>query len=152
MGHHVVTLPNDISELQSAMDTLEAAMSQSSIPELVINRSKVILDEILSNIILYAYDDEQEHTIEIRLSLDSNGIRVTIKDDGIPFNPLGCAAPDTTAPMDERELGGLGIHLVKKLADEVVYQRHINSNVLTIVLSSKTAPKTKDALRAGEIG
>jgi sigma-B regulation protein RsbU (phosphoserine phosphatase) len=152
MAHHVVTLPNDISELQSAMDTLEAAMSQSSIPELVINRSKVILDEILSNIILYAYDDEQEHTIEIRLSLDSNGIRVTIKDDGIPFNPLGRAAPDTTAPMEERELGGLGIHLVKKLADEVVYQRHINSNVLTIVLSSKTAPKTKDALRAGEIG
>ena len=58
---------------------------------------------------------------------------VTITDDGVPFNPLSQRAPDTTLSFEEREIGGLGIHLVKSMADECSYQTKIDKNVLSIM-------------------
>ncbi len=58
---------------------------------------------------------------------------MTIADDGVPFNPLGAEAPDIDASLEEREIGGLGIHLVRSLMDDVSYQRRIGKNVMTLV-------------------
>ncbi len=54
-------------------------------------------------------------------------------DDGVPFNPLSAAAPDTNLPLEERDGGGLGIHLVRNLVYEVSYQRRIDKNLMTMV-------------------
>ena len=63
------------------------------------------------------------------------GIRLTmtIADDGVPFDPLGAEAPDVDAPLEEREIGGLGIHLVRNLVDDASYHRRIDRNVMTLV-------------------
>jgi anti-sigma regulatory factor (Ser/Thr protein kinase) len=53
-------------------------------------------------------------------------------DDGIPFNPLGVETPDTDLPLEEREIGGLGIHLVRRMMDKVSYRRRIDKNVITV--------------------
>jgi anti-sigma regulatory factor (Ser/Thr protein kinase) len=58
---------------------------------------------------------------------------VAIEDDGIPFNPLEKETPDTDLPLEERKIGGLGIHLVRNLMDKVSYQRRVDKNRLTLV-------------------
>jgi sigma-B regulation protein RsbU (phosphoserine phosphatase) len=60
-------------------------------------------------------------------------LTVTISDDGLPFNPLSAKAPDTKASLEDRDIGGLGIHLVRSMVDDVSYHRRIDKNVLTLV-------------------
>jgi anti-sigma regulatory factor (Ser/Thr protein kinase) len=93
----------------------------------------IVLDELLNNIVSYAYDDEERHEIEIQVELAGKRLVVTIKDDGVPFNPFGLDTRDVTASMAERAIGGLGIHLVRSIMDEYLYQRQINKNVVTVV-------------------
>ena len=81
----------------------------------------------------YAYADEDEHDIEVDVELSGNRLVVTIRDDGVPFNPFGLATPDTSASIEQRKIGGLGIHLVRSVMDEYLYQRQINKNVVTLV-------------------
>ena len=100
---------------------------------------KVALDEILTNIISYAYDDAKEHIIVIRLSLDQEKWTVEVEDDGRPFNPLNAPEPDTKQLLGERPIGGLGIHLVRKLIDELEYRRQNDRNILVMRLKVKEA-------------
>ncbi len=93
----------------------------------------LIFDEVLNNVISYAYHDDGDHDIEIRMELAGERLLVTLADDGVPFNPLSVMAPRTDLALEEREIGGLGIHLVRNLVDEVSYQRRIDKNVLTLM-------------------
>ena len=93
----------------------------------------MVFDELLNNIISYAYQDDEEHEIEVRVEAAGERLVVSIADDGIPFNPFDAAKPDTGLALEERTLGGLGIHLVLKVMDKVAYQRRTNKNVLTLV-------------------
>jgi len=95
---------------------------------------KLIFDELLNNVISYAYRDDAEHDIETRVELTGKRLTVTISDDGVPFNPLSLATPDTNLSLEEREIGGLGIHLVRNLVDDVSYQRRIDKNVMTMTM------------------
>ena len=71
--------------------------------------------------------------IDVRIELSSDRLAVTIADDGIPFNPFSGAPPDTSLSLEERELGGLGIHVVSKVMDEVSYNRRTDRNVVILV-------------------
>jgi sigma-B regulation protein RsbU (phosphoserine phosphatase) len=81
----------------------------------------------------HAYRDKGEHTIDLRAELSSDRLALTITDDGRPFNPFTSAAPDTTVAMEERQMGGLGIHLVRNMMDEVSYRRRTDKNVVILV-------------------
>lgn len=99
-----------------------------------VNQTMILaFDELLSNIINYAYHDDDEHQIEIRIDLTNETVIATITDDGIPFNPLQRQEPDTTLSLKERKIGGLGIHLVRQIIDEVNYERRDNKNVVTLI-------------------
>jgi sigma-B regulation protein RsbU (phosphoserine phosphatase) len=87
----------------------------------------------LNNVISYAYGDDSEHDIEVRMELAGERLTVIIADDGIPFNPLNVEPPETGSSLEDRDAGGLGIHLVRKLVDELSYQRRIDKNVMTMV-------------------
>ncbi len=71
--------------------------------------------------------------IEIVISLAGNRLGVTITDDGRPFNPFEGAPPDTDLSVDDRPIGGLGVHLVQNVMDEVTYERHGTKNVVILV-------------------
>ena len=64
---------------------------------------------------------------------------IEILDDGRPFNPFAQATPDTTLPLEARRVGGLGIHLVQKVMDEVSYERRIDKNLVKLVKSIETS-------------
>jgi sigma-B regulation protein RsbU (phosphoserine phosphatase) len=93
----------------------------------------VALDDLLNNVISYAYDDDAaDHVISIRFDLHPDQLVIQVEDDGRPFNPFSTLRPDTSLGVEEREIGGLGIHLVRELMDEVAYTRPTDRNVVTL--------------------
>jgi sigma-B regulation protein RsbU (phosphoserine phosphatase) len=103
------------------------------VPEGDRRRINLIFDELLNNIITYAFDDDEEHAIDVAVSLERDRLIVTVADDGRPFNPFGRIPPETDLPVDDREIGGLGLHLVKNVMDEVTYERLGTKNVATLI-------------------
>jgi anti-sigma regulatory factor (Ser/Thr protein kinase) len=94
----------------------------------------VALEEILVNVASYAYEDGKgEITIDyVLIDSPQKMISITISDEGKAFNPLEAEDPDTTLPVEQRKIGGLGIFIVKKTMDVIDYDRKYNKNVLTI--------------------
>ena len=92
---------------------------------------------MLNNIISYGYADEEQHEISVEVDYNDDELTATIKDDGIPFNPFKGEDPDISLSVEDREIGGLGIHLVKQMMDEVSYTRATDMNIVRLV---KKAP------------
>ncbi len=94
----------------------------------------LILEELLSNIIKYAYSDAAHHVIDISILIDTDTVILRFMDDGNAFNPDECAVADMTAPLSERQVGGVGIHLVRQLSRAMSYERINGKNILTVTL------------------
>jgi anti-sigma regulatory factor (Ser/Thr protein kinase) len=127
-----VDLRNDLDDLPKLTGMLIRCGEQFRIPEPLVRQLELALDEIVTNIISYAYPDGGAHVIRVDVGVDDSGITAIVEDDGVPFNPLDREAPDTTAPIEDRGIGGLGIHLVRELMDDVRYDRIGTRNRLTI--------------------
>jgi sigma-B regulation protein RsbU (phosphoserine phosphatase) len=120
-------------EIAAVNETFGAFAKEFGIPATIAMKFNVIFNELLNNIVTYAYSDDDEHDIEVRMELAGKRLTVTITDDGVPFNPLSAEAPDTDVSLEAREIGGLGIHLVRNLIDDVSYNRRIDKNVITLM-------------------
>lgn len=90
------------------------------------------IEELVTNCIQYGYDDAREHTILIVLSIEDHNLTMTVIDDGHPFDPLARPAPDLSLEVEDRPVGGLGIHLLRRLADHMAYERRDGGNRLTL--------------------
>jgi anti-sigma regulatory factor (Ser/Thr protein kinase) len=115
------------------------------LPEKLILEINLALDELFTNIICYGFDDNCEHTIRMTISLENDELCIRIEDDGIPFNPTKIKRPDMPRSVEECKIGGLGIHIVRKLVDDISYQRCDDKNVLILKIIEKTSscPKCK---------
>lgn len=93
------------------------------------------LEELVLNVMNYGHDDGL-HEIDIKLVSEENSLTIEIVDDGRPFDPLNDAPiPDVNAELEDRTIGGLGIHFVRKMMDDVRYRREEGKNHLTLVTS-----------------
>jgi len=128
-----LTVPNRLSENSRVKKHFDTFAEDYGIPEKVRLKMNVVFDELLTNIISYAYQDNEEHDIGIKVELSADRLKVSMVDGGLPFNPLGVEKPDTELPLEERQIGGLGIHLVRNMMDKVSYRRRIDKNVITVV-------------------
>ena len=128
-----ITISNKMSEISHVKQHFNAFADQNSLARQVRRKVNVVFDELLNNIISYAYRDSSQHHIKITVELIRDFLSVTISDDGLPFNPLDVDRPDTEISIDDRQVGGLGIHVVRNVMDRIAYQRHANKNVLTLV-------------------
>ena len=90
------------------------------------------LEEILVNVIAHGYQGSADHQIIVRLALDDGEVRAEVEDDARPFNPLEAPEPDLSKPLEERPIGGLGIHLTRKMMDGLVYRRQGDKNLLVM--------------------
>jgi sigma-B regulation protein RsbU (phosphoserine phosphatase) len=95
------------------------------------NKFRLIAEELIVNVINYAYDGK-DGSITVNLNAKNNEIIMSIVDSGIKFNPLQKENPDTNATMNERNPGGLGIHMAKILSDEMYYEFRNGQNILTV--------------------
>jgi sigma-B regulation protein RsbU (phosphoserine phosphatase) len=128
-----VVLRNQLSDLETLDPILDRFGRHGRLPAATMAELRVVCDDIVSNVINHGYPHGGEHDIEVRLELTGRRLVVTVSDDGVAFNPLAVPPPDTTLPLEQRELGGLGIHLVRNLTDEATYGRHGGRNVITLV-------------------
>ena len=126
---------NESSEISRVRHEIEKIGTQEGLSPSIQVDLQTVVDEILSNIVNHGYEDNRNHEITISVDLCSTDIKIVFVDDGIPFNPVESGQPDVSAPIHERSIGGLGIHFVKHLVDEIRYRRHSNHNYLTIVKS-----------------
>lgn len=97
------------------------------------------VEELVTNCIKYAYDDLLEHWIRIGIHLAGDELMVSIEDDGHPFDPRSLPEPDTRLPLEERPIGGLGIHLLRNLFDALDYSRVDGHN--RVVLRKRPSAK-----------
>ena len=100
---------------------------------------EMALEEVLVNIVNYAYPQGQAGTIRLKCEADGQGegiLHLEVRDSGAPFDPLAKTDPDLTLGVDERDIGGLGIFMTKKVMKDVRYERQGEENVLLLVYKS----------------
>jgi serine/threonine-protein kinase RsbW len=126
-----VTLANDQSEVEKLSRLVEAFAEVHGLPLQSIFSVNLALDEVVTNIIRYAYNDNGgPHPIVVRLTFEGGVLAARVEDDGRAFNPLDAPAPDIDAPIEERPIGGLGIHLARSMMDSLEYRRDDGRNVI----------------------
>jgi serine/threonine-protein kinase RsbW len=128
-----IEVPNRREAIAPAMETAEAWLEKVQAPPRIVYFVDLAIEEIVTNCIHYGYSDDREHTILITLAVADETIIVTIKDDGDAFDPLAAPSPDFSIALKDRTEGGLGIHLLRNLADRVSYERRDGTNEMTLV-------------------
>ena len=114
---------------------VEQALINLNMPAEHRDRMMMALDEVLTNVVLYAYPEDQRGTVGIRICRDDNMITAEIVDHGKPFDPTAHPAPDITLPIEQRPIGGLGIHLMRNLMTSLRYYREQGANHLVLITS-----------------
>jgi serine/threonine-protein kinase RsbW len=125
-------LKNDQSELERLCQKCEELGSSIGLSDKSVFEMNLALDELFTNIISYGFQDQQEHIIKIKITVEGEQLQMKIEDDGVPFNPLASEPPDVQCGIEECQIGGLGIHLIRKLMDDIKYQRVADKNVLVL--------------------
>lgn len=129
-----IVIKNTIEEVQRAISAFETFAAQYTIPNNIMIKVNVVLDELLSNIVKYSFPDDAEYEIDITVELFTTGkLIIQLTDAGVPFNPFETPEPDLSIPLEDREIGGLGILLVKKLMDSYSYKRQVNLNITSMI-------------------
>ncbi|SFM02256.1 serine/threonine-protein kinase RsbW [Paenibacillus sp. 1_12] len=118
-----IELTNDLQELTRLGIWLTAWAEQQSVDSRTLFQLNLVCDELVTNTILYGCNSESAHTIKISLWVDPEHIELTITDDGRAFDPLSLPSPDVQEALEERQIGGLGIHFVRTSMDEAIYER-----------------------------
>ena len=127
------TLRSQLEELARALDRIEDLLLQQAAERDLVSEIRLIAEEGLANIVRHAYQPEEEGEIEVVLALSETEVRLELRDSGRPFNPLEHPEPDLEAPIEERPLGGLGVHLIRSLTDAQTYTRQGKVNVLVLI-------------------
>ncbi|NIP38088.1 MAG: SpoIIE family protein phosphatase [Candidatus Dadabacteria bacterium] len=129
-----IELKNDVSQLQILHDNIERFWIEYDLDAEKMCHINLSLEEIITNIIKYGYEDNLEHKIRVTIKLDDKrNIQMEVIDDGNEFNPFDHPEPDTTKPLEQRDIGGLGIHLVRNCMDYYNYQRVDNLNKIVLI-------------------
>ena len=122
---------SEIHEIPRIRKDLEMLETEWSIPLSKKRQIMVIVEELFSNIVRFAYEDQQEHTIELRMKKNESSVEIEIIDDGIPFNPLEYGKDRINDPSMASS-GGMGLTLVQTFANRMSYQRRGDKNCLFI--------------------
>ena len=127
-----IVLANDISEISRLNEFVEAIGEEFSLAPDVTFNLNLVLEEAVVNIINYAYPKEEHEKIYLSAHLHNGSIVLVLTDTGKEFDPTMVPEADITLSADERQIGGLGIFLIRQIMNEVKYERIDGKNVLTL--------------------
>jgi sigma-B regulation protein RsbU (phosphoserine phosphatase) len=127
-----IALENKREKLDEMVAWLEAASESFGIPPAETMALNLALEEWFVNVVSYAFSDSARHEILLRLWKEQNRVIVAIEDDGAPFDPTAQAAPNTAAGIEERQIGGLGIHFIRKTMNSMSYSRENGKNLVVL--------------------
>ena len=133
-----IAIRNKIAELAALREALKRFCTEHAIDEKTVTQLQVSLDEVVSNVIKYAWPEGGMHELSVRMTAIEHGVRIEVVDDGRAFDPRAARAPEPRKPGRRIRPGGVGIHMVRQLVDEIEYFRHEGRN--HVVLTKRCAP------------
>lgn len=127
-----LTLPNDIDTIPKLNEFIDGFCEKKGIGMDVCASLNLAIEEAVVNIMNYAYPEGTVGYVNIWMGADDESLTVVISDTGIPFDPTKKEEVDTTLSVEKRPIGGLGIHLVRRIMDEIAYDYADHKNILTL--------------------
>lgn len=127
-----MVVANDRRELARIGERVERFAGECRLPADHAASLNLVLDELVSNVIKYGYDDQALHEIQVTIEIQGDLLTVSVEDDGKPFNPIEAPLPNLDLPIEERPIGGLGVLLIRSLVDVVDYRRERGRNIVTL--------------------
>ena len=125
-------LTSSLEELPGLAESIEAFADAHQLAPRAILELQVVLDEIVVNITRHGYGGESGKPINVELLLTTGMLEVRIEDEAAPFDPLTVPEPDLSRPAEQRPPGGLGVYLIRRLMDDVHYERKNDKNLLLL--------------------
>lgn len=134
-----IKMRGDLNSLSGAARTIETFLDGLNVSSKERYVVALAFEEMATNIIKYGFEDAaNSEPVDVSLSYTPSVIKLTLEDAGREFNPLKCGEPETLNPVEDREIGGLGVHLVRRMADSMEYKRVDGKNILTINVKLKS--------------
>lgn len=128
-----LTIAAKVENIEVVTDFVNQQLEALDCPMKAQMQIDIAIDELFSNIAHYAYNPEiGQATVRVEVIEDPLAVTITFIDNGIPYDPLAKTDPDTTLSAEERQIGGLGIYMVKKSMDEITYEYKDGQNILAI--------------------
>jgi serine/threonine-protein kinase RsbW len=137
------SVPSDAAQLPALSRFLQDFWTEFNLPAAVALTFELALEEVFMNVVMHGSDSDEAPRVEVSLTLAEGGVTLTVEDDGAPFDPLSLPAPDVTASLDGRRVGGLGVFLVRQVMDSVSYQRRGTMNQLRMTKSLTGIEKSR---------
>ena len=125
-------LENDLAEIARVQHAFDEFAQMHNVPDAARRSTKLVLDELLNNVISHGFEPGRSQYLGVSVEVFPDRLKVTVSDDGPPFNPFSAESPDTTLPLEEREIGSLGVLLVRQLTDASSYARVDGRNIVTL--------------------
>lgn len=127
-----LSVENKIQSLNNIAEFIERFGEENNLSLKTTFELNLILDELITNTIHYGYSDSDVHFIDIFIEIENNNVNLKIIDDANEFNPIEKEEVDLEISLEEKKIGGLGIHFIKQKADNISYERKENKNILQI--------------------
>lgn len=126
---------NELSMMQTFLKEFSLKMEDLGLSVLSLRKAKLVIEELLTNIIKYAYPDDKERIIELKIILNQKSIRIDICDDGSSFDPTVTRELTVANSVTDLKIGGLGLIIVKKSCSRMKYKRYDNKNFLSLTIA-----------------
>ena len=134
----VLTLKNDLAEIQTLTEHLESVFDDRRWPQAALLRITLSAEELLANIVRHGYPDGGMHPITVTVDPAPDRLVLQFEDDGVPFDPTAQAPKPDADDIDDIEIGGWGIGIVRRYADAFTYDGSDGRNRVTLVFEIKT--------------
>lgn len=125
-------LKNDFVEIERLAGWVRSFGREHNLPEKLVWEIRLVLEEVVTNIISHGYADRADHAIEISIVNSERDITLSVRDDAQPFNLLDHSQPDLETPLEDRGVGGMGVHIVREIMDEIDYKREADGNLVVM--------------------
>ena len=133
-AHRRLTLVNDLRQVSLLAGFVDRVQEANDLAPDLAARINLALEEAVTNVIMYAYPPGTEGSMDLDAVREENGLQFTLTDSGKAFDPTAAPEADLSTSVENRPVGGLGIHLVRTIMDRVSYRRADGKNVLTMTI------------------
>jgi serine/threonine-protein kinase RsbW len=123
---------NDLAELENLSRNVENFCEANGLARKNVFEINLVIDEVFTNIVSYAFNDKKKHQIKIDIRIINKELMVRIEDDGAPFDPTTAVKIDIYCPIEDRKIGGIGLHLIHQIMSSVFYKRKKDKNILVL--------------------
>ncbi len=132
-----ITLKNKLAEIERMAGWVRDFGRENWPSEELVWQIRLVLEEVVTNIISYGYENQADHIIEVQIADAEQAVTLSVRDDACPFNLLEHPVPDLEIPVEDRKIGGMGIHMVRQIMDTIDYKREAGENRLLMRKSKK---------------